>query len=98
MYYVRYGPNDTDDRYLWNWYGPDITSYTAASGVAGGDFDIADVELLSPDPGATVTLPETFTWRRRELLRRTPIAGGCSIPPAPTPGGATIWETWAASR
>ena len=71
VYYVRYGPNADDDRYLSHWFGPDITSYTAASRVAGGDFDIADVELLSPDPGATVTLPETFTWRRRELAGDT---------------------------
>mgnify|MGYP001076776833 CR=1 FL=1 len=71
MYYVRYGPNATDDRHLRNWYGPDITSYTMGMQMAGGDFDIADVELLSPDPGATVTLPETFTWRRRELAGDT---------------------------
>lgn len=70
-YYVRYGPNTTDDRYVWDWYGPSFDSYTAGTRVAGGDFDIADVELLSPDPGATVTLPETFTWRRRELAGDT---------------------------
>lgn len=67
LYYVRYGPNTADPRYLYDWYGPDITSYTAGESVPGGDFDIANVELLSPDSGAVVTLPTTFTWRRRGL-------------------------------
>jgi hypothetical protein len=64
-YYVRYGPNSTDPSRVYTWYGPDVTSYTAGANVAAGDFDIANVVLLSPAPGATVTLPATFTWQRR---------------------------------
>ena len=71
IYYVRFGPNSSDTRYLFNWLAPDITSYTAGSRVAGGDFDIADVELLSPAPGSTVGLPTTFNWRRRSLAGDT---------------------------
>jgi len=66
-YYVRYGPNITDDRYLRTWLGPDINTYASGSHLAGGDFDIANVGLVSPDHGATVMLPTTFTWSRREL-------------------------------
>jgi len=70
-YYVLFGPNDTDDRYLSAWYGPDIPAYTAGASVAGGDFDIADVKLTSPAYGATLPLPVTFTWQRRNLAADT---------------------------
>ena len=70
-YYVRYGPNTTNSDYLFAWYGPDITSYTAGESVPGGDFDIANVSLLSPDPGATLPLPITFTWQRRGVATDT---------------------------
>jgi len=70
-YYVRYGPNNSDSRYVFAWYGPDITTYTAGLAVAGGDFDIANVVLLSPAPGATVSLPVTFNWQRRGIAGDT---------------------------
>lgn len=66
-YYVVYGPNDTDPSNIYVWYGPDITTYVAGTRVAAGDFDIANVALLSPASGATVALPATFTWQRRGL-------------------------------
>jgi hypothetical protein len=66
-YYVRYGPNTSNSSYLYAWYGPDIVSYPGGSLVAGGDFDIANVALLSPAAGATVSFPATFTWQRRQL-------------------------------
>lgn len=66
-YYVKYGPNSTDPSAVSIWYGPDVMAYTAGTHVAAGDFDIADITLLSPAPGATVTLPATFTWQRRGL-------------------------------
>jgi hypothetical protein len=70
-YYVMFGPNGADDRYLSAWYGPDIPAYTAGASVAGGDFDIADANLTSPAPGATLPLPVTFTWERRSLAADT---------------------------
>jgi len=63
-YYVRYA-NDGDNTRVDFWYGPDITSYTNGENVQGGDFDIEDIELLSPSPGATERLPIMFQWRRR---------------------------------
>jgi len=66
-YYVLFGPNSTDSRYLYNWYGPTISSYVAGATAAGGDFDIANFSMLSPSHGATVTLPATFAWTRRQL-------------------------------
>jgi hypothetical protein len=66
-YYVRYGPNTTDERYLSAWYGPDITAYISGQSISGGDFDIANVDMLSPNPGATVTLPTVFAWEPRGI-------------------------------
>jgi hypothetical protein len=66
-YYVRYDNSGMGDNYLWNWLGPDITSYTAGSVVHGGDFDIANVSLVEPPHDVTRALPITFRWARREL-------------------------------
>ncbi len=70
-YYVAYGPNETDPSLLYLWYGPEITGYAAGANVPAGDFDIANVVLLSPASGATMTLPATFTWQRRNLAGDT---------------------------
>ena len=67
VYYVRYGPNDSNPARLYYWFGPDITSYSAGSQTGGGDFDIADVVLLAPEDEATVALPVTFSWKRRGI-------------------------------
>ena len=64
-YYVRYGPNNSDDKFVYIWLGPDITSYQQGQSKHGGDFDIADVKLTSPPSGATRSLPVTFTWEKR---------------------------------
>jgi hypothetical protein len=66
-YYVRYGPNSSSPEYLHDWRCPEITSYSAGAPGAGGDFDIANVDLLSPSSGSTVSLPATFKWRQRGL-------------------------------
>jgi hypothetical protein len=73
-YYVRFGPNTTpagDSRYLSNWSGPDILSYTVGDSVAGGDFDIADVAPLLPCTGAKVFLPARFSWQPRQIAAET---------------------------
>jgi hypothetical protein len=44
-----------------------ITTYTSGSTIPGGDFDIANVNLLSPAGGAAVQLPITFTWQQRGI-------------------------------
>ena len=75
-YYVRFGPNDQNCQspfgwcgpgYLSLWHGPLITSYAAGNAAAGGDFDIANVSLLSPaaGPPVSVSLPVQFTWLPR---------------------------------
>ena len=71
LYSVNYS-NTTDDPnpgpgYLWSWSGNRIASYTAGQSVAGGDFDVADVLLASPDDGASVTLPAEFCWIPRGI-------------------------------
>jgi uncharacterized repeat protein (TIGR01451 family) len=70
-YYVRYGPNTSSSDYLVNWRAPMVTGYTAGDDVPGGDFDIANVDLLSPAHGVTVTLPVTFHWERRGVATDT---------------------------
>lgn len=68
-YYVRYtngrDGNANNPNYLGFWACHNINSYTAGENVAGGNFDIADVPLVSPANGATVALPYTFQWIRR---------------------------------
>jgi len=66
-YYVRFGPNNTDDRYLYNWYCPDMTTYTAGESVLDCNFDVGDITLVSPPPDAVVSLPVTFTWQKRGI-------------------------------
>lgn len=70
-YYVRFGPNGDDDKYVFAWFGPDITSYRQGEHKPGGDFDIADVKMVSPPNNATRPLPATFTWRKRLYTRDT---------------------------
>ena len=42
-----------------------ITSYTAGTTLGLGDFDVADVSLVSPANGASVAPPYTFQWTPR---------------------------------
>jgi hypothetical protein len=66
-YYVCFGPNRTNPDYLSGWSAAIITAYTAGAGVAGGDFDIANVKLLSPPPDSALPLPVTLVWQRRAI-------------------------------
>lgn len=63
---VRFG-NSHDERYLLLWDGREITSYTAGDIVFGGNFDIANISLVSPGEGATVKIPVTFDWDARGI-------------------------------
>jgi hypothetical protein len=58
------GGNVANPSYSSLWGGPDLTAY-AGGDVSGGDFDIANIVLVNPAPGASVTLPATFEWQRR---------------------------------
>ncbi|MCP4539728.1 MAG: hypothetical protein GY832_21530 [Chloroflexi bacterium] len=67
MYYVtfnngEYG-NVDDSNHLSYWSSFAITHYVEGSNVRGGDFDIADVQLV--EHSQMVTLPFTFEWQRR---------------------------------
>ncbi|MBL8045536.1 MAG: DUF642 domain-containing protein [Anaerolineales bacterium] len=64
-YYVRYrNTNGTSGR-LWLWATHTLTSYAAGSNVEIGNFDIADIALVSPANGATISLPYPFLWTPR---------------------------------
>jgi hypothetical protein len=65
-YYVSFGRND-NPKYVYFWYGPSIDSYNKGDTVFGGIFDVADVPLVSPGPGAAEALPINFRWEKRGL-------------------------------
>ncbi len=71
-YYVEFlngpdGNNPENPNHLLFWASFDITTYTAGSNVPGGDFDIAEIQMLAPDDGARTSLPTTFTWTNRGI-------------------------------
>jgi hypothetical protein len=70
-YYVRFGPNNANPAYLSGWWAPGLTAFTSGTVMPGGDFDIANFNLLSPANGAMLSLPVTFTWQQRNLATDT---------------------------
>jgi hypothetical protein len=63
---VRYGPNNSDPTRLWGWWSVSLLSYpVGGADVHLEDFDIANIPLVSPASGSTVTLPYTFYWTKR---------------------------------
>jgi hypothetical protein len=66
-YYVRFGPNTTNPKYVYSWYGPPIESFKKGDNVFGGRFDIADVQLESPETGVVKSFPIVFRWEKRGL-------------------------------
>lgn len=67
LYYVLYLNEDNPNR-LFVWSTRALASYAAGAAVPIGNFDIANIELLTPAPGASVGLPATFTWERRSAV------------------------------
>ena len=65
-YYVRFA-NQTDPNYLSYWVCPTVTSYTAATTLPDCNFDVANIQLDTPAPDATVKLPANFTWEKRGI-------------------------------
>lgn len=66
-YYVGFGPNESNPKHVYFWYGPIIATYKQGQSVPGGNFDIADVPLLAPASGTVDTLPINFRWEKRGL-------------------------------
>ena len=71
IYAVRYLNDPADPNpgpgYLWSWWGNRLAAYTPGTAAWGGDFDVADIPLVSPADGAAVTLPAQFCWTPRGL-------------------------------
>lgn len=67
LYYVLY-LNVDDPNHLYIWGTRVLESYNAGAAVPIGNFDVANIELLTPAPGATTGLPATFTWDRRSAV------------------------------
>ncbi len=65
--YVRWDHDEYNSDWLWKWVCWSVTSSTTDLDARRCDFDLENVDLLSPDPGATVSLPHTFAWRKRAL-------------------------------
>ena len=63
-YFVRYRNKAGTPGRLWGWYTGWFRHYTGCD-LHAGDFDIADIELVSPADGAMVSLPRTFYWTPR---------------------------------
>ncbi|MCP4284603.1 MAG: DUF11 domain-containing protein [Gammaproteobacteria bacterium] len=64
-YYVRYlNSNNTSGRLAF-WGTQTLETYTTGTEVEIGDFDIANIGLVSPPNRATISLPYTFQWTPR---------------------------------
>ena len=63
MRFLNY--SSTADGRLADWFTRSLTAYAAGGSVDVGDFDLADITLQAPPPGAAVPLPQVFQWKRR---------------------------------
>lgn len=64
-YYVRYLNSEENNSRVILWVTQLLDSYLGSSEINIGNFDVANINLSSPNPGQTVDLPETFSWDRR---------------------------------
>jgi hypothetical protein len=67
IYFVLFGPNRTNPRRVFAWYGPDITSYRKGASQPGGDFDVGDIVGYKPTANAALKPPATFRWFPRPV-------------------------------
>jgi hypothetical protein len=66
-YFVHFANAGGDPRYLAYWTGRQVEDFGGFAEAWGGDFDLSDAQLVSPQDGATVTLPFTLRWQRRGI-------------------------------
>jgi hypothetical protein len=64
-YYVLYRNEEQIQGQLWIWVTRVLSSYEAGASVLIGNFDIADIELFSPEDESSVSVPHTFEWNPR---------------------------------
>ncbi len=64
-YYVLYWNTEANSSRLSSWGSADVTSYSSGSSVYLGISDLANIALVSPSHGTTVTLPRLFQWTAR---------------------------------
>ncbi len=64
-YYVRWENSASNSSYLYTWMCNNIDTNSPTSSALQCDFDIENINLQSPAPNATVSLPYTFQWQRR---------------------------------
>lgn len=67
QFYVRWYNNHSNSNWLSTWACWTITSSTTDPDAYRCNFDLDNIDLLSPSHGATVSLPHTFTWRTRGI-------------------------------
>lgn len=65
LYYVRFLNETGNPDFLWGWWGNYITEHFAGESVRGGDFDISEVPLNSPDTPDDQYFPVDFAWSPR---------------------------------
>ena len=66
-YFVYFPNQEMNDRCL-GWWQTSLISYlSSGQTVTVPDFDVANVQLVSPVPGATTTIPTTFQWNARTI-------------------------------
>ena len=63
-YYVQY-ENPGDSGRLANWSTRSLRVYAGNEAVHIGDFDLADIPLVTPAANAEVKVPASFHWTRR---------------------------------
>jgi alpha-tubulin suppressor-like RCC1 family protein/murein DD-endopeptidase MepM/ murein hydrolase activator NlpD len=67
LYSVRFLNSTDDPNYLYGWWGNYITEYYAGDNVRGGDADIADIPLGTPNSMADIAFPAEFQWTPRSM-------------------------------
>lgn len=66
-FHVRWNNNSSNSNQLWAWICWGITSSTTNPDAYKCNFDLDNMDMLSPSPGETISLPYTFTWDKRTI-------------------------------
>jgi len=64
-YYVQFPEQGWNPNWLWTWHTRVIGANTPGGEIHIGDFDIANVGLVSPANNSVVSLPTSFQWTPR---------------------------------